>query len=42
MVGHGNTVQERLQRQESAFEDLMQRLGDVPEGFNVVDALLQT
>ncbi|XP_027150169.1 uncharacterized protein LOC113750389 [Coffea eugenioides] len=42
MVGHGNTVQERLQRQELAFEDLMQRLGDVPEGFNVVDALLQT
>ena len=42
MVGHGNTVQDRLQRQELAFEDLMQRLGDVPEGFNVVDALLQT
>ncbi|XP_027156075.1 uncharacterized protein LOC113756717 [Coffea eugenioides] len=42
MVGHGNTVQDRLQRQELAFEDLMQRLGDVPEGFNVVEVLLQT
>ena len=42
MVGHGNYAQEWLPRQELEFEDLMQRLGDVLEGFNVVDILLQT